>query len=576
MDKRGLLLTLGVLGLSAAVALSGCLESSSLVCQGGTVECNVTCVYLNSDPANCGACGNPCQPRAVCVPIDGGTTGQCECQQGEALPDGGTTILLCNGTCTDITTDPGNCGGCAGSGGAVCGSGQVCAPNDAGGGVCQTSCGTAVECNGACVNLSSDPANCGACGNACAQGYGCHPTPNGPTQGSCLPDAVVACVATPGQVAPIFDSPVQPVAGPAVPGGSVPGGLGLLGDALLVGAEGALGELALRNLALVAPETPPLGSGPDFVEVDSRYDAGAYVYVVDGNSNTLSILSGPPAATATVFLPDGGLKGLGLAVDGGYAFGPNAVPEPYARVGNDIFVPLYGGLPPTQDAGGTVVRLNLNQPNGPVLVGTYDLKGLTLPTFSDAGPGDPRPSQALFHGGYVYVVLNNLTASYQPAGPSVLVKIDPTQPLTDAGVGSISSVVPLDAGVCLDAVSLAEAGGRLLVGCFGQVTYDPTTFATLAVDRSGVLLLDGNDVLLSAWSPQCPDAGPACTPPIAGAVAVVDGRAYVGDQSSGRLFVLDIGQGQLTQVVGYGTDGGLPLQPCPPGLSSVSDILSVP
>src|SRR5271169_751759 len=105
MDKRGLLLTLGVLGLSAAVALTGCLQSSSLVCQGGTVECNVTCVYLNSDPANCGACGNACQPRAVCVPIDGGASGQCECQQGEALPDGGTTILLCNDTCTDITTD---------------------------------------------------------------------------------------------------------------------------------------------------------------------------------------------------------------------------------------------------------------------------------------------------------------------------------------------------------------------------------------------------------------------------------------------------------------------------------------
>ncbi len=575
MDKRGWLLTLGVLGLLAGVALTGCLQTSSLVCVGGTVECNVTCVYLNSDPANCGACGNACQPRAVCVPIEDGGSGQCECQKGEALPDGGTTILQCNGTCTDITTDPKNCGGCAGGGGAVCGSGQVCAPNDAGGGVCQTSCGTAVDCNGACVTLSTDPNNCGACGNACAQGYGCHPTPNGPTQGACLPDAVVACIATPGKVAPIFDSPVQPLAGPAVPGGNVPGGLGLLGDALLVGAEGALGELALRNLALVAPETLPLGGGPDFVEVDSRSQNVSYVYVVDGNSNTLSIFSGPPAAAATVFMPDGGLQGLGLAVNGGYAFGPNSVPEPYARVGNDIFVPLYGGLPPTQAAGGTVVRLNLNQPYAPVLVGTYDLKGVLLPTF-DGGASDPRPSQALFHGGYVYVVLNNLTPSYQPAGPSVLVKIDPAQPLSDAGVGSISQVVTLDAGVCLDAVSVAEAGGRLLVGCFGQVQYDPSTFATLSVDHSGVLLLDTNDALLSAWSPQCPDAGPACTPPIAGTLAVVDGRAYVGDQSSGRLFVLDIGQTQLTQVVGYGADGGVPLQPCPPGLSSVSDILSVP
>jgi len=574
MDKRGLLVALGVLGLLAGGALTGCLSSSSLVCTAGTVECNVTCVYLNSDPANCGACGNACQPRAVCVPTDDGGSGQCECQRGQVLPDGGTTILLCNGTCTDITTDPKNCGGCGGSGGAVCGTGQVCAPNDAGGGVCQTSCGTAVECNGACVTLSSDPHNCGACGNVCAQGYGCHPTPNGSTPGTCLPDAVVACIGTPGQVAPIFDSPVQPLAGPAVPGGIVPAALGILGDALLVGAE-ALGELSLRNLGLVSPEAPLLGGGVDFVEVDSRYDAGAYVYVVDGNSNTLIIFRGPPASTASIFLPDGGLKGLGLAVDGGYQFGSSTVPEPYARVGNDIFVPLYGSFPPSQAAGGTVVRLNLDQPNVPVLVGTYDLKGVPLQTFPDAGPSDPRPSQALFHGGYVYVVLNNLNASYQAAGPSVLVKIDPTQPL-DAGVGSISQIVTLDAGVCLDAVSMAEAGGRLLVACFGQAQYDPTTFATLSVDRSGVLLLDTNDALLSAWSPRCPDAGPACTPPIAGTLAVVDGRAYVGDQSSGRLFILDIAQGQLTQVVGYGADGGVPLQPCAPGVSSVSDILSVP
>ena len=111
---------------------------------------------------------------------------------------------------------------------------------------------------------------------------------------------------------------------------------------------GALGEHALENLARVAPEAPALGLGPDYVEVDARSDAGSWVYVVDGNGNTLTVLTGPPAAVARVLLPDGGLKGLGLALDGGYVFGPNTVPEPYARVGNEIFVPLYGGFPPTQ------------------------------------------------------------------------------------------------------------------------------------------------------------------------------------------------------------------------------------
>ncbi|MGO8970938.1 MAG: hypothetical protein ACLQDQ_15370 [Myxococcaceae bacterium] len=577
MDKRSSVLALTVVGLVSGLALPGCLESSTLVCMGGTVQCNVTCVYLNADPDNCGACGNACQPRAVCVPIGDGGLGQCECPQGIPLADGGTTILLCNGTCTDITTDPRNCGGCAGAGGTVCGNGLVCAPNDAGGGICEANCGSAVECNGSCVALDTDNNNCGACGNVCAQGYSCHPTPSGTPAGACLPDLVVACNGTPGSVAPLFDSAVQPVAGPGVPAGTLPGGLGLLGTGLLVADDSVLTELALQNLALVAPESPPLGSGPDFLEVDSRSDAGSWVYVVNGTGNTLSILSGPPAANAQVLLPDGGVQGLGLLnADGGYAFGQNTFPEPYARVGNQIYVPLYGGeSAATASAGGTVVLLDLTNPTVPVPVGTYDLNGIALQTF-DGGVSFPRPSQAFFHNGFVYVVLNNLDINYDSAGPSLLVKIDPTQP-PDAGVGSISQLVTLDAGVCLNAVSMAESEGRLLVSCAGQAVFDPVTFATLAVNESAVLLLDVNDTLLASWSPQCPDAGPACTPPIAGPLTQLNGRAYVGDSSSGRVFVLNVtDDGQLTELVGYGPDGGLPLQPCPAGISSVSDILSIP
>jgi hypothetical protein len=583
--KRGLLLMLAAAAVVLAVALPGCLQTSALECMGGTTECNVTCVYLTVDPANCGACGNACQPRAICVaPTDGGGLGSCQCPTGNPLPDGGQTILDCNGTCSDITSDPNNCGGCAGAGGSVCPSGQVCAPNDAGGGSCEVSCGTATECNGACVTLSSDPNNCGACGNICPQGYGCHATPDGTAPGTCLPDAVVACISNTGTVAPIFDSPVQPVVGPGVPGGTVPAALGVLGDGLLIGATGPLGELALENLSLMSPEAPPINaSGPTYVEVDTRSDAGSWVYVVDGLGNTLIVLTGPPSASAQVLLPDGGLQGLGLVLDGGFVFGQNTDPYPYARVNNEIFVPLYGGYPPDQMGdGGTVVRLDVTNPSAPVVVGTYDMKLVPLQTF-DGGPSDPRPSQALFHEGMVYVVLNNLvidpvTGGYDSAGPSMLVKIDPSQ-APDGGLGGVSEYVTLDAGVCLNAVAMAENAGTggLLVTCAGQAQFDPITFATLFVDRSALLSLDVNDVLLASWSPQCPAASATCVPPIASPLAVVNGRAYVGDSSSGRVFVVSVGaQGQLTQLVGYGLDGGVPLQPCPSGISDVSSIIRVP
>ncbi|HUB09402.1 MAG TPA: choice-of-anchor D domain-containing protein [Myxococcales bacterium] len=57
----------------------------------------------------------------------------------------------CNGACVDLQTDPENCGSC----GTACPTGQCS------GGECLSSCG------GAQVDLDSDPDNCGACGTAC-------------------------------------------------------------------------------------------------------------------------------------------------------------------------------------------------------------------------------------------------------------------------------------------------------------------------------------------------------------------------------------------------------------------------
>jgi hypothetical protein len=84
-------------------------------CATGTACCNGTCTALNSDPHNCGACGNVCvEPTPIC---NQGVCGAC--------PGGAT---FCNGVCTNVAFDTLNCGGC----GIVCGPGETCS-----GGVCQ-------------------------------------------------------------------------------------------------------------------------------------------------------------------------------------------------------------------------------------------------------------------------------------------------------------------------------------------------------------------------------------------------------------------------------------------------------
>jgi hypothetical protein len=59
----------------------------------------------------------------------------------------------------DVSTDPANCGAC----GHACTKGQVCAS-----GTCKAECDPpTIKCNGTCVDIKSDPSNCGGCGKTC-------------------------------------------------------------------------------------------------------------------------------------------------------------------------------------------------------------------------------------------------------------------------------------------------------------------------------------------------------------------------------------------------------------------------
>lgn len=132
---------------NACVSGATC-QSGICHCPTGSVLCSNVCAFVDSDWANCGTCGHACAYGATCQ------EGLCVCPQIESL---------CANACVDTQTSLTDCGTC----GNVCPSGASCAAGQC---VCPTG---QSPCSGVCTNLSSDTSNCGSCGNPCVGGKGC-------------------------------------------------------------------------------------------------------------------------------------------------------------------------------------------------------------------------------------------------------------------------------------------------------------------------------------------------------------------------------------------------------------------
>ncbi len=521
--------------LAAVALLTGC-PDQSIVCKPGTNRCGNGCNDYTTDKRNCGGCGQPCGTSEVC------SNSVCTCQSG-------TTV--CSGACVVTEYDAQNCGQC----GKRCGTGEVCEV-----GQCKAACTLdgAVLCGNSCVNVATDVNNCGGCGVQCQSGQICRDR-------QCTFEVVAACLssgelvgfrAETGERGPPADIGTQPEA-LAVMQGRVVSADGI--DQRLYQAVIAPGDSTWRQVS----RSNKTGSVPNQVFVD-----GTNVLVPNAASGTLQVLSQSEKTASDVVDDQKGVGGgVNLVTVAELPLGMNTYPQGVAKVGQSVWVPLYGSGGSAAAAGQKVLEISVVNAAAPEVVNVVDLSALDLKPY-DGGTAIARPWAVVSHAGQVYVVLNNLDAEFKPAGPGFLARIDPTsRQVTLINLGD----------ACLNPQSAAEVGAGLVVSCMGRPTYGPSMLAT-GTEHAGLVLLGANDVATARWAPAgCSSDGGACSPFLPGHLAVKGTRVFLGDQNAGRIYSFDAADGGLTEVRGPVGTGGGPIQACTvsptTGIANVGDLL---
>lgn len=168
---------------SASVACpNGAMCTADGHCEGGGLDagvctvsgCGDTCSASSPCPTGlyCAANGHctqdcsgssPCRNGGICT-----SDGRCIGASGDAGAGHNcprTTEVDCGSGCINVLSDPNNCGSC----GNACLPSQVCSV-----GRCMAGCtARQTDCNRSCVDLSTDSMNCGMCGHACPNNLVC-------------------------------------------------------------------------------------------------------------------------------------------------------------------------------------------------------------------------------------------------------------------------------------------------------------------------------------------------------------------------------------------------------------------
>jgi hypothetical protein len=243
-------------------------------CTSGFANCdndagNGCEVNIANDDAHCGSCYYACPKGTTC------RASTCACPDGQSM---------CGGACVDVTNSPLNCGAC----------GNVCAlPNAAS--TCQSSACALGACaagwdncdgnaaNGCEIDLATNLANCGTCGNACAAGQTC-------SSGVCT--AAPACAVKTAPRVLVYRALPQNVFSELPAGAAVT----VAGDALWLSYSTA--KFASYDLILIETESCAAGDFSAAAASAAAWSAAVTGRIVVSGLDTGSWYSGPGVPTA--------------------------------------------------------------------------------------------------------------------------------------------------------------------------------------------------------------------------------------------------------------------------------------